>query len=110
MFHGHQTVTDPIDRGSRLLEYDVADEWLVTTVVRPHVDEDDLVEDRVEPFDLDANRAADLAHDDALVGGFELDGSDGRQGAEPVPPRCRKDEPARARIDEGVAADLLRGI
>ncbi|MEO6028510.1 MAG: hypothetical protein ABIR79_16715 [Candidatus Binatia bacterium] len=74
-----QAVPDHIDGRARLFQCEVAEERIVLTVTRLQRHEDDLADDRSKAFDLDRHRAAHLAGDHALVGGFELLGTNDRE-------------------------------
>ncbi len=75
----NEAVAEHIDRSLRLLERDVSDQGLVNAILRSHFKKEDLAHHRRKAFNLDSNRAADVAFEDFLRSGLGFDSSDDRR-------------------------------
>ena len=109
-FDGNESMPEHVDRGLRLLENDVAKQRLVRSVLGRHVEEDDLVVDRTEPFDLNFDRATDLSANRFLRRRFQVDRRHRLQPPEALAPGAGEDHVRGARVHLSVAADTLSRI
>ena len=72
-------MTNQIDSGLGGFQNQIADERLVSTVRRMHVDEKHLAEDRPESVDLNSHRPTHFALHHILSGGLNLNYIEGFQ-------------------------------
>src|SRR5438552_7239153 len=105
-----QLVGHHVDGRPRLFEHRVADQRLISTRPLLHLEEDHLVDDPPESFDLDPDRSPDVGPDDALIGGLEIDRGHGLQIAQLLLPGEREDQSGRARVDECAEALPARRV
>lgn len=110
VLYGNQSVPEHVHPGLALFKNDVADQRLVDSIFRFHFDEENFIEDRAETFDLNANGSANLTRDRLLRCGFEFDGFDGFQFAEPIFPRAWQHHERRTCIYKRIAPKSLRRV
>lgn len=72
--HGHEAMPEHVHRRLGLLEDDVAEQRLEVILLVQTVQENHLVGDGSEPFDLDLHGPTGLTTDDLLVGQLQLHG------------------------------------
>src|SRR5207253_3167331 len=105
-----QLVGHHVDGRPRLFEHRVADQRLIAPRPLLHLEEDHLVDDPPESFDLEPERSPDVAPDDALIRGLEIDRGHRLQIAQLLLPGGREDQSGRARVDECAEALPARRV
>lgn len=86
MLHMDQSMSNHVNRRSRLLQNDVADQPFIGPISWVHVDEKKLAEDWPEAFHLDTNRPTDSRLHNILGGDFHFHAADLHQIPQTVPP------------------------
>src|SRR5438876_6608368 len=105
-----QLVGHHVNCRPRLFEHRVANQRLVAPWPLFHLEEDHLVGDPPESFDLDPHRPIHVGRDDALIGRLELDRGRSFQIAQLLPPGEREDKSGHPRVDECAEALPARRV
>lgn len=100
-----ETMSGKIDDGPCLFKGYVAEQRLVATIDRRHVDEEYLRENLAERPEPQQDRAADVARHDSLARGLDVHGVIDGELAEARSPRVRQREIRRTRVDQDIADD-----